>query len=122
MNKRVIQKTNPRLSDLISLLKTTSRENEANIWRDIADRLEGPARNYAEVNLSKISRYAANGDTIIVPGKVLGSGALETSVTIAALNFSASASEKIREANGACMSIEELVSANPKGSRVRVLR
>ncbi len=122
MNKRVIQKTNPRLSDLISLLKTTSRENEANIWRDIADRLEGPARNYAEVNLSKISRYAANGDTIIVPGKVLGSGALETPVTIAALNFSASASEKIREANGACMSIEELVSANPKGSRVRVLR
>jgi large subunit ribosomal protein L18e len=122
MNKRAIQKTNPRLSDLISLLKTTSRENEANIWRDIADRLEGPARNYAEVNLSKINRYAVNGDTIIVPGKVLGSGALELPVTIAALNFSVSASEKIREANGACMSIEELVSANPKGSRVRVLR
>ena len=122
MNKCAIQKTNPRLSDLISLLKTTSRENEANVWRDIADRLEGPARNYAEVNLSKINRYAVNGDTIIVPGKVLGSGALELPVTIAALNFSASASEKIREANGACMSIEELVSANPKGSRVRVLR
>jgi large subunit ribosomal protein L18e len=117
-----MKKTNPRLSDLISLLKTTSRENEANIWRDIADRLEGPARNYAEVNLSKINRYAVNGDTIIVPGKVLGSGALELPVTVAALNFSASASEKIRQANGACLSIEELVSANPKGSRIRVLR
>lgn len=122
MNKCVMKKTNPRLSDLISLLKTTSRENEANIWRDIADRLEGPARNYAEVNLSKINRYAVNGDTIIVPGKVLGSGALELQVTVAALNFSASASEKIREANGSCLSIEELVSTNPKGSRVRVLR
>jgi large subunit ribosomal protein L18e len=122
MNKRASQKTNPRLSNLISLLKNTSRENEANVWRDIADRLEGPARNYAEVNLSKINRYAANGDTIIVPGKVLGSGVLDLSVTVAALNFSASASEKIRIANGECMSIEELVSANPSGSRVRVLR
>jgi large subunit ribosomal protein L18e len=122
MNKRASQKTNPRLSNLISLLKNISRENEANVWRDIADRLEGPARNYAEVNLSKINRYAANGDTIIVPGKVLGSGMLELSVTVAALNFSASASEKIREANGECMTIEELVSANPSGSRLRVLR
>jgi large subunit ribosomal protein L18e len=122
MNQLASRKTNPRLSDLISLLKNTSRENEVNIWRDIADRLEGPARNYAEVNLSKINRYAANGDTIIVPGKVLGSGMIELSVTVAALNFSSSASEKIREANGECMSIEELVSANPSGSRVRVLR
>jgi large subunit ribosomal protein L18e len=122
MNAIASRKTNPRLANLISLLKSTSRENEVNIWRDIADRLEGPARNYAEVNLSKINRYAANGDTIIVPGKVLGSGMIELPVTVAALNFSASASEKIREANGECMSIEELVSANPSGSRVRVLR
>jgi large subunit ribosomal protein L18e len=122
MSKCVSQKTNPRMSGLISLLKNTSRENESRIWRDIADRLEGPARNYAEVNLSKINRYAANGETIIVPGKVLGSGVLDLEVTIAALNFSASAYEKIRKANGQCMSIEELVSANPSGSRVRVLR
>jgi large subunit ribosomal protein L18e len=122
MNAIASRKTNPRLANLISLLKSTSRENEVNIWRDIADRLEGPARNYAEVNLSKINRYAVNGDTIIVPGKVLGSGLIELRVTVAALNFSASASEKIREANGECMSIEELLSANPSGSRVRVLR
>jgi large subunit ribosomal protein L18e len=122
MNKCVNQKTNSQLSDLISLLKNTSRENQSRVWRDIADRLEGPARNYAEVNLSKINRYATNGDTIIVPGKVLGSGALDLEVTVAALNFSASASEKIRKANGQCMSIQELVSANPSGSRVRVLR
>jgi large subunit ribosomal protein L18e len=122
MNKMNSRKTNPRLAGLISLLKNTSRENEVNIWRDIADRLEAPSKNYAEVNLSKINRYAANGETIIVPGKVLGSGVLEMSVRIAALNFSESASEKIREAEGECMSIEQLISANPKGSKVRILR
>jgi large subunit ribosomal protein L18e len=122
MNKMNCRKTNPRLTSLISLLKATSRENEVNIWRDIADRLEAPSKNYAEVNLSKINRYAANGETIIVPGKVLGSGILDMSVRVAALNFSESASEKIREAQGECMSIEQLVSDNPKGSKVRILR
>jgi len=122
MKKMTYRKTNPRLASLISLLKNTSRENEVNLWRDIADRLEAPARNYAEVNLSKINRYATNGETIIVPGKVLGTGMLELSVKVAALNFSQSASEKIRMANGECMSIEELISVNPTGSRVRILR
>ncbi len=122
MKKRAIKKTNPRLLNLISLLKDASRQNGTNIWRDIASRLEAPARNYAEVNLSKISRYAGNGETIVVPGKVLGSGMLETSVRVAALNFSQTAETKIREAKGQCLTIEELLVDNPKGSRVRILR
>jgi len=116
------RKSNPRITTLISLLKTTSRENEVNIWRDIADRLEAPARNYAEVNLSKINRYANNGEIIIVPGKVLGSGMLQVPVRVAALNFSQAASEKIRQADGECMTIEDLITTNPKGRRVRILR
>jgi large subunit ribosomal protein L18e len=122
MKKRAIKKTNPRLLNLISLLKEVSRQNEALVWRDIASRLEAPTRNYAEVNLSKINRYAGNGETIVVPGKVLGSGMLETSVRIAALNFSQSAETKIREANGQCMTIEELIRDNPRGSKIRILR
>ena len=104
---RIVEKTNPRLTSLISLLKNKSRENEAKIWREIANRLETPNRNYAEVNLSKINRYAQNGETIIVPGKVLGSGVLEQSVKIAALNFSASATSKIREAKGKKVQVAE---------------
>ena len=122
MKKRANKKTNPRLVNLISLLKDTSRQNEVNVWRDVATRLEAPARNYAEVNLSKINRYASDGEIIVVPGKVLGSGMLDTSVKIAALTFSASAATKILEANGQCLTIEELLKDNPKGSRIRILR
>jgi large subunit ribosomal protein L18e len=114
---RIVEKTNPRLTTLIALLKNKSRENEAKIWREIASRLETPNRNYAEVNLSKINRYAQDGETIIVPGKVLGSGTLEQSV-----NFSASATSKITDAKGQCMTIEQLLRDNPKGSGVRILR
>jgi len=120
--KNVCKKTNPRLSSLIATLKTASRENEARIWREIARRLESPTRNYAEVNISKINRYAGDGETIIVPGKVLGSGMLDRRVTVAALTFSESARRKIAGAEGVCLSIEELVADNPAGSRVRILR
>jgi large subunit ribosomal protein L18e len=116
------EKTNPRLTNLIALLKETARTNEASVWRDIAMRLEAPSRNYAEVNVGKINRYALQGETILVPGKVLGTGVLNQPVQIAALNFSKSAVGKIENAQGACMTIEELLSSNPKGSRIRILR
>ncbi len=120
--KKGVKKTNPRLIDLIQMLKEASRTNEANIWREIAKRLETSSKNYAEVNISKISRYAAADETILVPGKVLGSGILEQPVTVAALNFSNSATNKITGAKGACMSIEDLVRNNPEGRRIRILR
>jgi large subunit ribosomal protein L18e len=116
------EKSNPRLTALILRLKEASRTNEAGIWREIASRLESPRRNYAEVNISKINRYAGDGETILVPGKVLGTGVLEQPVVVAALNFSGSAQSKITKAKGSCMTIEELLAENPKGSRVRILR
>jgi len=116
------KKTNPRLLALIDELKAVSRDNQVNIWQDIAAKLETSSKNYAEVNLSKISRYAADGETILVPGKVLGSGVIEASVRVAALNFSQSASDKIRGASGECLSIEQLIRDNPKGSKIRILR
>jgi large subunit ribosomal protein L18e len=114
------KKTDPRIDRLIGDLKRISRESSAPLWRDIAKRLEKPRRHYAEVNLSKINRYSAENDTIVVPGKVLSAGAIEKPVTIAALGFSKKAYEKI-SSRGKCVSIEELVKTNPKGSGVKII-
>ncbi len=51
---KVSKKTNPQLLSLIADLKAKSRETDADIWRDIARRLEAPSRVWAEANLSKI--------------------------------------------------------------------
>ncbi|MBQ3684475.1 MAG: 50S ribosomal protein L18e [Methanomicrobium sp.] len=115
-------KTNPRYTALIAALKEASRTNESGVWREIAKRLEAPSRNYAEVNLSKISRYAQDGDVILVPGKVLGSGMLESGISIAALSFSEAAVEKIQSVKGTCMTIEDLIKSNPEGKKVRIMR
>ncbi|AEH35379.1 50S ribosomal protein L18e [Halopiger xanaduensis] len=113
-------KTNPRLTDLIAELKSTSRETDADVWRDIADRLEKPRRTHAEVNLGRIERYAREEETVVVPGKVLGSGALQKSVTVAAVDFSSSAETKIDQV-GETVQLEQLLEENPEGSDVRVI-
>src|SRR3989304_9932578 len=102
-------KTNPQILDLISGLKKQSREKEVPLWRDIASRLERPTRNYSEVNLSRINRYTKEKDLILVPGKVLGAGELNHQLTVAAVSFSEGARNKIIEAGGSCLSIEELM-------------
>src|SRR5207237_794903 len=42
----VERKSNPVLVDLIGQLRNAGRTNEAPLWRDIADRLERPSRNW----------------------------------------------------------------------------
>lgn len=121
MSRKVIRKTNPNLVWLIAELKSRSREEKAPIWRVVAKKFERPTRRYAELNLSKINRYTSEGEMVIVPGKVLGSGCIEHPVTVAAFNFSSSAREKILRAGGRCLSIEELMKTNPSGSGVRIM-
>ncbi|QLG62492.1 50S ribosomal protein L18e [Halorarum salinum] len=114
-------KTNPRLQNLIAELKSVARSSDAAVWQDVADRLEKPRRTHAEVNLGRIERYANEDETVVVPGKVLGSGVLRKDVTVAAVDFSGTAETKIDQA-GRAMTLEEALSNNPSGSDVRVIR
>lgn len=119
---KITRKTNPRIPALISVLKDTARENDAPIWRDMAIRLEKPSRIYAEVNMSKINRHAVENDLVLIPGKVLGAGALGHAVTVAALTFSTTAVDKITSAGGKCMTIEQILEENPAGSGIRIMQ
>ena len=116
-----IKKRDPQTIDLIKSLRKASWEKEAPIWRDIAKRLEKPRRSWAEVNISRISRYAKKGETVIIPGKLLGSGEIDFPVTVAAVKASRQAVLKIREAGGEVISLKELMDRNPGGKNVRIL-
>ena len=117
-----MSKTSPRLEGLIADLKSTTRESGAGVWHDVAARLEKPRSTHAEVNLGRIERYAREDETVIVPGKVLGSGALTKAVTVAAVDFSGSAETKIRQVDGTPIDVAQLLEDNPEGSNVRVMR
>jgi len=111
-----IRKKNP---ELVKLIEELSKRRE-NIWRDVASRLSKSRKNMAEVNVDRINRYAKEGETILVPGKVLAQGKIVKKVNVAAFKFSKEAKRKIIEAGGKCMSIGELLEENPKGSNVRI--
>ena len=115
-----MSKTNPRLEGLIAELKSAARQG-ADVYQDIADRLEAPRRTHAEVNLGRIERYAREEETVVVPGKVLGSGVLTKDVTVAAVDFSGTARTKIDQV-GETLLLEQLLEKNPDGSDVRVMR
>jgi large subunit ribosomal protein L18e len=118
---KVMRKTNPNLVSLIERLKREAYENKAPVWRDVADRLNKPKQNWAEVNLSRIERFASDNETLVIAGKLLGAGAISKKVTVAAFKCSEAAREKIASAGGRSMSIEELLSSNPKGSGIRIM-
>jgi len=118
MQKR---KTNPNLVKLIDDLLKASAENKAKVWKDIAERLAKPLRNYAEVNVGKIDRYLRENEIAVVPGKVLGSGEITKPVTVAAWRFSESARRKIESAGGRTLSIWDLIRENPSGKNVRIM-
>lgn len=118
---RETKSPNPEIVQLIRFLKKQSKEKEANIWLDVAAYLSKPSRQRIAVNLSRINRHTEKSDTIVVPGKVLGSGVLDHAVTVAAFNLSEKAKEKLTAAKAKYMSISELVEKNPTGSNVKII-
>ncbi|WP_346661927.1 50S ribosomal protein L18e [uncultured Methanobrevibacter sp.] len=91
MVKKII-KTNPNLIELINKLNKQSKSEDAAIC-----------------------------ETVLVPGKVLSNGDLTEKVDVVALKFSAKAQEKIESAGGECISIDEIIESNPKGSNIRIM-
>ncbi len=116
-----IRKTNADLIELIGQLKAQSRDTGVALWRDVAQRLSKSRKNWAQPNLSRVTRYAPEDVTILVPGKLLGSGEVTGNRTIAAYSVSTSARAKIEAAGGRVLTYGELMNENPNGNGVIIL-
>lgn len=112
---------NTELIRVIHLLRKKSRENEAEIWGSMANRLSCSSSRRLAINVSRLDRNTIDGETVVVPGKVLGSGEIGHSVNVAAVDFSDGARLKILAAKGKCMSLLDLIKKNPTGKNVKVV-
>ncbi len=109
------------LRRLVRQLREHGKKQKARIWLDLAERLDGPRRARAGVNLSQLNRYTAEGNTIVVSGKVLAAGRLSHPISVAAFKFSGPARRKIVAAGGKVLTIQQLVEQNPSGKGVRLM-
>jgi len=114
-------KTSGVVVTTIEELRLVSRVKDAPVWRAVADRLEAPDRNWAEVSLDKASANLKEGEIGIVPGRVLGNGSARRGLQLAAFGFTKSAREKLVAAGGKAMTLTEAADSTPKGSKIRIL-
>ena len=119
----MVKRTGPQTLELKSLIielnKLASKE-KIKLWKRISQDLKRPTRIRREVNIYTINKYTRNGETALVPGKVLSTGSLDKKVTIAAYKFSKEAKEKINKI-GKAITIKELIKENPLGKGIRII-
>lgn len=106
---------------MINELKKRALQQNVNLWKRVAMDLEKPSRQRRIVNLSKISKYTRENDTIIVPGKVLGSGDISHKLTISALQFSEGAVKKLEKKGVKIVPLMEICRENPAGKKIRII-
>lgn len=115
-------KESTEIADTIDTLVKVSRENGSTMWRDIAECLSGGSRRYASINVGKINTLSNDGDIVIVPGSVLGSGVINKKVTLSALKISKSAMEKLQKSGSSFKPIKQFATENPKVKNPKILR
>ena len=119
--KQINRKSNSELVKAITNLRDAARKNEAPLWRSVAVRLEGPSQNWPSVNISKLEYNADKNSKVGVPGKLLGAGTITKKMTVSAYSFSQSAVKKIEAVGGKCVSYNDFIKSNPKGTNVLVI-
>ena len=84
------------------------RGKKDKFYLDLARHLAKPARIKKPVNVTKIQRASMDGDTVAVPGRVLGAGEINKAVTVYAVHFSKEAHSKITKAGGKCLPLTDI--------------
>ncbi len=115
-------KNSPDNPELKGLIRDLEAPKSSPIYKAVAYELGKPKRKRVSVNLGKISTLAKDGETVIVPGKILSSGVLDKKLTVVAFAYSEAAKGSITKAGGKTMTIRELVEKNPKGTGVSIIK
>jgi large subunit ribosomal protein L18e len=117
---RIIRKGDPELARMLIALRKAARLHHAPVWGTVAEQLARPRHQITPVNVGHLARLVTASSTVVVPGKVLAKGDIETPLTVAAYHFSEAARSKISAAGGHAMTIAELLKSHPDGSGVRI--
>jgi large subunit ribosomal protein L18e len=105
---RVIEndEVNKWLEVLSSAKKT---EKHAKVSAAILKFVSVPKRKRVNVNLDKLSKYANEGESVIVPGKLLGNGKITKKLHVSAVEFSEQALTKLKESGCKVVDIKEMI-------------
>lgn len=115
IKSRIRKKTNPILIDTI---REASKNKE---WFKVAKKLASSNSNYSSLNLSQIDKESSEGDTIVIPGKVLSEGDITKKLKICALSISESALKKLKESKSEFVPLIDEIKSNKKAEGIKIL-
>ncbi len=116
IERKLARKRNPFLVRSIITAKKLKQ------WDAVAQMLSAPRKKRIEKNLDEINKATKEGDTLVVPGKVLGKGFIDKKIRVCAFSFSQEALRKLKERKCEVVDIEEEIKINPKYHGVKILR
>ena len=96
-------------------------KTKKNIWRDVSKHLMKPSKNKVEINLRRLNKVTSEGESIVIPGKLLGEGELNHKIKVAYYSASKSAKLHLEEKGCDVISIEEMYEQNPTGSNIKII-
>jgi len=115
INEQAKKKLNPEIVETIFLAKKNKN------WLKIADILSRPRRKKSILNLDQIDNQTKEGDTIVVPGKVLGEGNVTKKLRIVALQFSEEARKKLKDKKCEVVTIKQEIEKNKDAKGVKII-
>lgn len=68
-----------------------------------------PRKERVSITLGRLNKYASDSENIIVPGKILATGVLGKKFTVAAIEYSTSATHQLKAAGCQVVSLEEML-------------
>ena len=97
-------------------------KSRSKFWNKVGYELAKSRRMWANVNLSKLERYAQKDNKIVVPGKVLGSGRLTKKLRIYAFEYSQSAKKGIAASGGNAEYLGDLFEKKPPCRELQIIK
>ena len=113
--------TNQVVIRMANDLKKASAKNDAPIWAKLAEYALKPSIARRDLNLKRIGQLTKENDTVVFPGKVLGTGDVPHKITLFSFSISSSAASKIKDKGGKLISYSDLIEQNPTGKGVVLL-
>ena len=102
-------------------LKKASTSNDAPIWAKMAEYALKPSIARRHINLNRIAQLTKDSDTVVFPGKVLGTGDIEHKITLCSFSISNTAASKVLEKGGKVITFADLIKKHPTGKGVVLL-
>ncbi|MCY3853888.1 MAG: 50S ribosomal protein L18e [Thaumarchaeota archaeon] len=104
----------------IKILRNAYKDTKSPIWMKLIKIAQSSYKNKV-VNINKIKTYSKDGDFVVCPCKVLGTGLIEHKITLASFGISLAAINKIIKSGGKVVDFEHMINQFPTGKGVIII-